>query len=67
MQILKLLKLDFLNWGFILKEFCFNRMSYICEYVRKPFEKSEKVKIACWQPTLLDTPEPLLSLSPLCS
>ena len=28
-------------------------MSYICEYVRKPFEKSEKVKIACWQPALL--------------
>ena len=27
-------------------------MSYICEYVRKPFEESEKVKIACWQPAL---------------
>ena len=28
-------------------------MSYICEYVRKPLEKSEKVKIACWQPALI--------------
>ena len=45
MQILKLLKLDFLNWKFILKKFCFNRMSYICEYVRKPFEKVKKWKL----------------------
>ena len=28
-------------------------MSYICEYVRKPFEKSEKVKSASWQPALV--------------
>ena len=39
-----------------LKKICFNRMSYICEYVRKPFEKSEKVKIACWQPALAYSP-----------
>ena len=28
-------------------------MSFIGEYDRKPIEKSENVKIACWQPALI--------------
>ena len=42
----KMFKLNFLNWEFIYKKLCFNRMSFICEYYKKPFEKSEKGKYA---------------------
>ena len=65
MLILKLLKFDFLNWGSFWIFFCFNRMSYICEYVSKPFEKSEKVKIACWQPALMSSFKPKIHFEDL--